>query len=292
MFGFNLWARFGVFRDPLTITQNMTFSIPPKTTIGGMLAAILGMDYQEYFNDPEFFNFGYSLILKQPVRKKSFVQNYIEDYTKKSALRLDAMLKVRDQVKALELLDDQNNALKSNESINEKDRKKIISIEKKIENTRFKLEKNMDDLKKKSGARYPKSKPIFRELLIDPSFLIFIHEFKYENEITASMQNHESAYPLYMGNSEFAANYRFIKCKEWTAKPITQLDSFTGSSDKIAFESGKKYTSVYAATQTSGNREYRNFRHVVVCDQKIVLKSPVDGCGISTEKGEYACEFI
>ncbi|MBU0992173.1 MAG: CRISPR-associated protein Cas5 [Proteobacteria bacterium] len=292
MFGFNLWARFGVFRDPMTITQNMTFSIPPKTTIGGMLAAILGMDYQDYFNDPDFFNFGYSLILQRPVRKKSFVQNYIEDYTKKSALRLDAMLKVRDQIQVLALLDNQNNALKSNESMNEKDLKKIISIEKKIEGTRSKLEKTMDDLKEKSGARYPKSKPIFRELLIDPSFLIFIHGFKYENEIVALMKNHESVYPLYMGNSEFAASYRFVKCSSWAANSMTQLDSFTGSSDKIAFESGKKYTSVYAATQTTGNRAYRNFRHVVVCDKKITLSSPVDGFGVKTEAGEYACEFI
>jgi CRISPR-associated protein Cas5h len=292
MFGFNLWARFGVFKDPLTITQNMTFSIPPKTTIGGMLAAILGIDYQNYFDDQEFFNFGYSLILEHPVRKKSFSQNYIEDYTKKSALRLDAMLKVRDQEQLLVLLENQKNILAASEPISEKDQKRILSLDKKIENTRVKLIKAIEDLKIKSAERYPKSKPIFRELLINPSFLVFIHAFKYENEIVASMKNHESAYPLYMGNSEFAANYRFVGCASWAAKPMTELDSFTGSPDKIAFEAGKKYTSVYAATQTTGNREYRNFRHVVVCDKKMMLSSPVEGFGVKTEKEEYACEFI
>ena len=55
MFCFKLWSQFGVFRDPLTITQNMTFPIPPKTTVGGMLAAILGIDYNELFERPGIF---------------------------------------------------------------------------------------------------------------------------------------------------------------------------------------------------------------------------------------------
>jgi CRISPR-associated protein Cas5h len=292
MFGFILWARFGAFRDPLTITQNMTLSIPPKTTIGGMLAAILGLDYQEWFNDKDYFNFGYSLILQQPVRKKSFSQNYIMDYSKKSSARLDVMLKVRDHEQDLAKLEIQKNELDSKEPLNDKERKKIISFEKKIENKRNKLEISVIDLKKKSIVKYIEPKPIFRELLIEPSFIIFIEAFKYEKEIVLSMKKHESAYPLYMGNSEFAANYRFLECRSWESKPITELDSFTGTPDKIAFEAGKKYTNIYAATQTTGNREYRNFKHVVVCDKKMVLSSPVEGYAVNTEKGDYACEFI
>ena len=93
MFGFTLRAGFGAFRDPLTITQNMTFSIPPKTTVGGMLAAVLGLDYKDWFGDDGFFDFGYSLVLPNPVRKKSFAQNYVMDYTKISGVRFDSMLK-------------------------------------------------------------------------------------------------------------------------------------------------------------------------------------------------------
>lgn len=288
MFGFILWAGFGAFRDPLTITQNMTLSIPPKTTIGGMLAAILGLDYQEWFNDKDYFDFGYSLILQQAVRKKSFSQNYIMGYTKKSSVRLDVMLKIRDHEQSLAMLEIQKNELTSKEIVNGKERKKIISLKKKIEDKTNKL----NNLKEKSSVKYSKPKPIFRELLIEPSFLIFIDTFKYESEIVASMKKHESAYPLYMGNSEFAANYRFLECRSWKSKPMTELDSFTGAPDKIAFEAGKKYTSIYAATQTTGNREYRNFRHVVVCDNKIVLSTPVKGYVVNTERGNYACEFI
>ena len=46
-----------------------------------------------YLNDPEFFNFRYSLVLEKPVRKKSFVQNYVANYTKGSEKKFNAIKK-------------------------------------------------------------------------------------------------------------------------------------------------------------------------------------------------------
>ena len=292
MFGFKLWAGFGAFRDPLTITQNMTLSIPPKTTIGGMLAAVLGTDYNDYFGDPEFFGFEYSLIFLKPLRKKSFSQNYIEDYTKKSALLLDAMLKVRDSEKSFSDYEKEKRKIESNDTIDEKGSKKLEGLNKKIKTSHsafIKAEKNWII---KTSERYPKSKPIFRELLINPSFLIFIHNFKYETDIVECMKNHESAYSFYMGNSEFPANYRYVECVSWGPKSINELTSFTKSPEKILFEQGKKYTSVYAATRTVRERKYRDFRHVVVCDDSIRLTEAIDGYEITTESGRYGCDFI
>lgn len=292
MFGFELWAGFGAFRDPLTITQNMSLSIPPKTTIGGMLAAVLGKDYMDCFGDPSFFSFGYSLILLNPVRKKSFSQNYIEDYTKKSTLRLDAMLKVRNSEKSYCDHEKEKRKIESNDTIDEKERKKLAGLNKKIKTSQSAFIKAEKDWIKKSSERYPKSKPIFRELLINPSFLVFIHNFKLETDIMECMKNHESAYPLYMGNSEFAANYRYVECVSCEPKQVKELTSFTGSPNKILFEQGKKYTSVYAATRTVGQREYRDFRHVVVCDGPIRLTDTIEGYEITTESGRYGCDFI
>lgn len=292
MFGFKLWAGFGAFRDPLTITQNMTLSIPPKSTIGGMLAAVLGMDYKDVFSDPDFFDFGYSLILLNPVRKKSFSQNYIEDYTKKSATRIDIMLKIRDLEKIISDHKKQKRQIESNDTISEKEHKKISGLDKKIKTSQLALMKAGNDWMKKSSGRYPKSKPIFRELLINPAFLVFIHNFKFESDIVNCMKKHESAYPVYMGNSEFAANYSFVQCASWESKDLTELSSFTGSPDKIEFEPNKKYTSVYAATRTMGQREYRNFKHVVVCDKSIRLTDAISGYEITTGSEMYWCDFI
>lgn len=281
MFGFKLWGRFGSFRDPITITQNMTFSIPPKTTVGGMLASILGIDYNDYFNDNEYFDFGYSLVLKNPVRKKSFSQNYIMDYTEKSLSRLNLMLDIRDNNQKLLLHEKQKKYLESKELRGNK-----------ITTTTEKLNKSIDVWKEKSARRFTKAKPIYRELLIDPSFYIFINKFKHEDKIIELMKKHLSEFSLYMGNSEFAANYQFIDCHKYEKKEIMGLDSFTGNPGKIKFEPGKKYTNIYAATRTTGSREYRDYKSMVVCDKKLILSSAIDGYSLNTDIGDFNCEFI
>ena len=292
MFGFKLWGKFGSFRDPITITQNMTFSIPPKTTVGGMLASILGIDYNDYFNDNTYFDFGYSLILKNPVCKKSFVQNYIMDYTAKSLNRLNLMLNIRDNNQKLLLHEKQKKKLEAEELSTKAEEKKIKSLGKKVATTKEKLNKSIDVWKEKSAVKFTKAKPIYRELLIDPSFYIFINKFKHEDKIIELMKEHLSGFPLYMGNSEFAANYQFIDCYKYEKEKIMELDSFTGNPGKIKFETGKKYTNVYAATRTTGSREYRDYKNMVVCDKKIILSSAIDGYSLNTYIGDFNCEFI
>ena len=292
MFGFKLWGRFGSFRDPITITQNMTFSIPPKTTVGGVLASILGIDYNDYFNDNEFFDFGYSLILKNPVRKKSFSQNYIMDYTKTSAIRFNLMLTIRDNNHEVMLYENQKKELASKETHTKTEERKLKGLEEKIETAKKKVSKAIKNWCEKSSGRFAKAKPIYRELLINPSFYIFINKFKHEDKIIELMKEHFSEFPLYMGNSEFAANYQFIDCHKYEEEKIMRLDSFTGNPEKIKFESGKKYTSVYAATRTTVGREYRDYKSMVVCDKKITLSSAIDGYSLNTNIGDFNCEFI
>ena len=57
MFAFKIWGKFACFRDPLSISQNITLPLPPKTTVGGMLAALLGVD--DYLSDDDFMGFGW-----------------------------------------------------------------------------------------------------------------------------------------------------------------------------------------------------------------------------------------
>ena len=103
MFAFKIWGKFACFRDPLGISQNITLPIPPKTTICGMLAALLGID--NYLNDDRFDDFKYSVILDAPILKKSFSQNYINDYTKFTKSHLNSLLKFDMQKISLGLRD-------------------------------------------------------------------------------------------------------------------------------------------------------------------------------------------
>lgn len=82
MFAFKIWGKFASFRDPLGISQNLTYPIVPKTSVSGMLACILGIE--KYLEEDGFQNFEYSVIVQNPIIKKSFSQNYINDYTEKT----------------------------------------------------------------------------------------------------------------------------------------------------------------------------------------------------------------
>ncbi len=291
MFCFKLWSRFGVFRDPLTITQNLTFPIPPKTTIGGILASILGIDYNEYFNDLEFFNFKYSLVIKKEIRKKSFAQNYVADYTKKSQSKITAIENYLKSNNNYDNLVMEKERLEALAGLSKKEEKFLINADKKIEAALKKLKKASDKCEKAINNSLRGPKPIYRELLIEPEYLIFIKDFKYEKEIIPLLQKHFSSFSLYMGNSEFQANYMFMDC-EWEPEQPDILNSFTAMPSKILFEAGKKYTNVYMATKATGKREYRDYKNFVICDKTIKLKGQVDAYGIRVCGKKYYCEFV
>ncbi|HET56569.1 MAG TPA: CRISPR-associated protein Cas5 [Ignavibacteria bacterium] len=291
MFGMKIWSTFAAFRDPLTITQNITLPIPPKTTIGGMMAAILGIGYEDYFNDSEYFNFSYSLVLITPIRKKSFAQNYIEDYTKSSETKFNIMEKFSKSIFDLNKLVSEKTVLALKHEKTKAEEKKYAGIGTKITNAEKDLEKSYSAYIKQQNEKMTKPKPIFRELLLSPEYVVFIKDFKYETEMLKSLKNHFSAFLFYMGNTEFAANYRYIECKA-EQQQIRTLDSFTAHPDHIVFEPGRKYTKVYAATKTVSDRQYRDYKSLVVCNKQIRLNREVAGYLIKTEEREFNCEFI
>lgn len=76
MFAIKIWSKFGSFRDPIGISQKISLPIPPKTTVAGMLAAVLGE--ADFLKMDVYKNFEYSVIALNPIRKRTFSQNYIK----------------------------------------------------------------------------------------------------------------------------------------------------------------------------------------------------------------------
>lgn len=291
MFAFKLWSHFGAFRDPITITQNVTLSIPPKTTIGGMLAAILGMDYNEYFENHKYFDFGYSLVLINPIRKRSFAQNYVLDYTKESLKKHKDMLNALQKYKILRVYKKKMGFLQQPEFFEDQNYSETISDEKLVKKEND-FKKALAQLNKKFITKMQQPKPIWRELLINPCYMIFIKDFEFEDEIIELLKKHNTGFALYMGNSEFAANYEFIECSDYCKKPMTRINSFTKCPDMINFEPNIKYTTVYSATKTVESRKYKDYQKIIISNKTISYKSPINSWWIKTERGEFNCEFI
>jgi len=79
---FDLWGDYGHFRKHYTTTSPLTFSIPPRTTLCGLLAAIIGLDKTEYilhFSDKDA---SIAVQLLNDVKKITLAENLID--TKKA----------------------------------------------------------------------------------------------------------------------------------------------------------------------------------------------------------------
>lgn len=99
---FDLWGDYAHFRKHYTTTSPLTFSLPPRTTLCGLLAAIIGLDKTEYlchFSDKEA-SVGVQLLSE--VKKTILAENLID--TKKAG-RMMNEIRQRTQIR-FELLKD------------------------------------------------------------------------------------------------------------------------------------------------------------------------------------------
>lgn len=246
MFAFEIWGKFASFRDPFTISQNISLPIPPKSTVAGMMASILGVE--NYFDDSAFNEFEYSVIVLSPITKKSFSQNYINDYTSQMKIHLNDLIKGD-------------------------------------------IEKIATGLRKKKSPQ----KPINRELLLNPRYLIVVNNFQYEKTISEHLQQKISKFPFYLGNSEFAGNFRWVALKSMQKTQIDEVnvDSFILEQDlqHIEFQEGTRYSSISFATHLNTDRTPMNAVTVITGSKPIVLKNS-EICQLELESRVYHCRFI
>ncbi len=247
MFVFEIWGKFASFRDPFTISQNISLPIPPKTTVAGMLASILGVE--EYLGKSEFSDFDYSVVVLNPIRKKSFSQNYINDYTSRVNTQINSFMK-SDYIKLA------------------------------------------DGFRKKGSPQ----KPINREILLDVRYRIFIKKFADEDTITRHLENKISKFPLYLGNSEFAGNFRLVKfynAIEMINMPLAKVDSFILESDvkNIEFKEGVRYSNLSFATKLNKNRSPIDMASVILGSSAISVKD-MTLYKIECEDRVYYCRFL
>lgn len=75
---FDIKAKFASFKKLYTNSSSMTYMFPPRTTLEGIIGAIMGYDFDSYY---EKFNFKYTLIatsLKSIIRTYMTNLNYIK----------------------------------------------------------------------------------------------------------------------------------------------------------------------------------------------------------------------
>jgi len=98
---FDVWGEYAHFRKYYTTTSPLTFSIPPRTAVCGLIAGVIGIDKDEYLKHFTKDKADIAVRILAPVKKVRVAENLIDT---KSAL-LMSRIKKRTQVR-FELLKD------------------------------------------------------------------------------------------------------------------------------------------------------------------------------------------
>lgn len=98
---FDIWGDYAHFRKYFTTSSPLTFSFPPKTSIYGVLGAILGLDKKEYLNSFQDKECEVAISIINEIKKTRVPINYINT---KDAIDM-SKIKSRTQVN-LEILKD------------------------------------------------------------------------------------------------------------------------------------------------------------------------------------------
>jgi len=93
---FDIWGDYGHFKKFHTTASPLTYSFPPPTAVMGMIAAILGLDKENYWNYFSLDNTRVAIRIINPVKKIRIGINVIET---KSAGPMFNRIKQRSQIK-------------------------------------------------------------------------------------------------------------------------------------------------------------------------------------------------
>jgi len=92
---FDIWGDLGHFKKPYTTTSPLSYAFPPRTTIAGMISAIIGLDKNEYADHftKQISNIGIRII--NPVKKVRINQNLIDTKTAKLFSKIRQRTQIR-----------------------------------------------------------------------------------------------------------------------------------------------------------------------------------------------------
>jgi CRISPR-associated protein Cas5h len=75
---FDVWSEYAHFRKFFTTTSPLTFSLPPRTALCGLMGAILGFPKESYLGKFQRKDARFAVRLLNPVKKVRFSENLID----------------------------------------------------------------------------------------------------------------------------------------------------------------------------------------------------------------------
>ena len=102
---FDLWGDYGHFKIPYTTTSPLTFPIPSKTALYGIIGAFLGYNKNDYLKNFQNKSWKFAVALNNPIKKTHIAENLIDSGEVKMFARMPKGKACRTQIK-IEFLKD------------------------------------------------------------------------------------------------------------------------------------------------------------------------------------------
>jgi len=186
---FDLMGDLGHFKKFYTTASPLTFDIPPKTVLTGIIGAILGLDYKKRY---ELFDAKIAVKVNHKPRKIFFGINW-----------LNTKWRGKDVSPNIEKWF------------------KIILNTEKLSKTELKTICAFTGLE--WTGQSPHTQPPI-EFLLEPSYRIYYSsDNPYFDELCDMVSNHKSIYPVYLGISELLSNFKFIGVITQTEKKSSEF---------------------------------------------------------------------
>lgn len=91
---FDLWGDYAHFKKHYTTTSPLSFPFPPRTTIAGIISAIIGLDKEEYLSYFSRDSAWISLRILAPIKKIRLGQNLIDTKRGFSKIRQRTQIRI------------------------------------------------------------------------------------------------------------------------------------------------------------------------------------------------------
>ncbi|MGH2611439.1 MAG: CRISPR-associated protein Cas5 [Rhabdochlamydiaceae bacterium] len=258
---FDIFSDFGFFKKPDINDFGLTYNLPPKSVILGIIGSILGLtglgkQYDEIFQLKEILDIGHALTevhnkTKHLIKKVDFdaVQNGLESLKFKKQEKLLEMLKLLGKTKEkepVEIYDELKEIITELEielQYPEYYRQlKHLNIGIKPPSEGFPFNKIMNKYNTRNsyfgGAKYDNN-IISEQLLIRPKYRIYVYDDteKILNELVVRIKNKNPIFMPYLGKNEFIANFDNLEIitdiKPIKNRPKTHISSVFLRSTKI-----------------------------------------------------------
>ena len=92
---FDVWGEYGHFRKYYTTTSPLTFAVPPRTALTGLIAGIIGLEKNEYLKHFSKQNAHIAVKILSPTKKVRFSENLIDTKTAELMGRIKNRTQIR-----------------------------------------------------------------------------------------------------------------------------------------------------------------------------------------------------